>query len=194
MLPGPDAPITFVKGYLNAAQQQALWQEAQTYPFSRPSVQVYGRSHIIPRSQVWFGDPGCDYIYSGLFIQSQPWPKYAGRLREKLARDWSLNSNGVLVNRYQDGQESMGWHSDDEPEISANSDIASITLGESRPFFLRHKKSQHKIELLLESGDLLLMHWPMQRDWQHALPKRARVKSTRLNYTYRTLIPFYHSK
>ncbi|MCG9697377.1 alpha-ketoglutarate-dependent dioxygenase AlkB [Shewanella sp. Isolate11] len=184
--------MTLVKGYLSDEQQQALIQEARQYPFCRPSIEVYGKSHAIPRSQVWFADKGCDYLYSGLLIQALSWPKYAHRLREKLNRDWGLLTNGVLVNRYEDGQQSMGWHSDDEPEITPGSDIASVTLGASRPFFLRHKQTQEKVEIILESGDLLIMHWPMQQQWQHSLPKRMAIKEMRLNLTFRQLIPGYH--
>ncbi|WP_428618001.1 alpha-ketoglutarate-dependent dioxygenase AlkB family protein [Shewanella sp.] len=185
-------PISLIPGYLNQAQQQALMLEAEHYPFSRPEIAVYGRMHPIPRRQVWFGDDGCDYQYSGLFIRALPWPKYALRLRDKLAHDFGLISNGVLVNHYKDGADTMGWHSDDEAEIMPGSDIASITLGASRPFFLRHKQSKQKVELQLNSGDLLIMHWPMQASWQHSLPKRAGVTQPRLNLTYRHLIPHYH--
>lgn len=187
-----SAPFTLVEGYLTQPQQQALLAESAMYPFSRPTIEVYGKSHLIPRSQVWFGDEGCDYRYSGLFIQALPWPKYARRLRDKLAREWDLNSNGVLVNRYQDGQQSMGWHSDDEAEIAPKSDIASVTLGASRAFFIRHKQTKHKIELILNSGDLLIMHWPMQACWEHCVPKRMGIRQSRLNYTFRELIPRFH--
>lgn len=186
------APFTLVEGYLSLPQQQALVAESASYPFSRPRIKVYGKSHMIPRSQVWFGDEGCDYLYSGLFIQALPWPKYAMRLRDKLARDWGLNSNGVLVNCYLNGQQSMGWHSDDEAEITPKSDIASVTLGASRAFHIRHKQTKKKIELVLNSGDLLIMHWPMQDDWEHCVPKRMGVSQSRLNYTYRELIPRFH--
>lgn len=185
-------PFTLIKAYLNAAQQQALLEESMDYPFIRPEVTVFAKSHPIPRSQVWFADQGCDYLYSGLFVQALPWPKYAYKLRQKLARDFGLNSNGVLVNRYASGHESMGWHCDDEPEIEPATDIASLTLGATRDFFIRHKHTKQKICLQLESGDLLIMHWPMQKHWEHSLPKRLTVGSARINYTFRSLIVGYH--
>ncbi|MCS6177220.1 alpha-ketoglutarate-dependent dioxygenase AlkB family protein [Shewanella baltica] len=188
----PTPPITLVRGYLNAEQQAALMKEAQTYPLSRPEIQVFGQFHAIPRQQVWFGDSGCDYLYSGLFIRALPWPKYAHKLREKLARDYGLASNGVLVNRYADGKDCMGAHSDDEPEIAHGSHIASITLGATRDFVLKHKHSQTKYSISLHSGDLLIMHWPMQNDWLHSLPKRLKVKEPRWNYTFRQLIVNFH--
>lgn len=188
----PIPPITLVRGYLNAEQQAALMKEALTYPLSRPEIQVFGQFHAIPRQQVWFGDLGCDYLYSGLFIHALPWPKYAHKLRDKLARDYGLESNGVLVNRYADGKDCMGAHSDDEPEITQGSHIASITLGATRDFVLKHKHSQTKCSISLHSGDLLIMHWPMQSDWLHSLPKRLKVKEPRWNYTFRQLIVNFH--
>lgn len=187
-------PITLIRGYLNAEQQAALLQEAQTYPLSRPEIQVFGQFHAIPRQQVWFGDLGCDYLYSGLFIRALPWPIYARKLRNKLERDFGLASNGVLVNRYADGQDCMGAHSDDEPEIVHGSDIAAISLGASRDFVIKHKHSKLKYNISLHSGDLLIMHWPMQRDWLHSVPKRLKVKEPRWNYTFRQLIVNYHAK
>ncbi|MFT5236038.1 MAG: alkylated DNA repair dioxygenase AlkB [Shewanella sp.] len=188
------SPFTLIKGYLNPEQQQALLSESYSYPFTRPVVQVFGQSHVIPRSQVWFGDPGCDYVYSGLLVRALIWPKYAQKLRLKLARDFALDSNGVLVNHYDDGTQSMGWHSDDEPEIMSGSDIASLSLGASRDFFLRHKRTHEKVKLTLDSGDLLLMHWPMQQNWQHSLPKRLRLHEPRVNYTFRSLILNWSNK
>ncbi|GIU28671.1 alpha-ketoglutarate-dependent dioxygenase AlkB [Shewanella sp. MBTL60-007] len=185
-------PYTLIKGYLNLQQQQALLNESLYYDFTRPQVSLFGKSHPIPRSQVWFADKGCDYLYSGLFIQAAPWPKYAYKLRLKLARDFGLIANGVLVNRYADGNESMGWHSDDEPEIEPGSDIASVTLGASRDFFIRHKTTRQKVCLKLDSGDLLIMHWPMQSLWEHSLPRRLKEKQARVNYTFRRLILGFH--
>jgi len=187
-------PIKLIRGYLSEAQQTALLEEADAYPLSRPVIKVYGKQHAIPRTQVWFGDEGCDYLYSGLFINALPWPKYARLLQQKLKRDFGLNANGVLVNRYADGNESMGWHSDDEPEIAIGSDIVSVTLGATRDFFIRHKSSHHKISISLESGDLLLMQWPMQKEWEHSLPKRMKVMEPRLNFTFRALIKDFHKQ
>jgi len=162
------------------------------YPFERPSIVVFGKSVTIPRSQVWFGDAGCDYCFSSLLITAQSWPHYANKLRFKLARDFGELANGVLVNHYDNGQQSVGWHSDNEPEIVANSLIMSVSIGVSRDFVLRHNKTQHKVTIALNSGDLLVMNPPMQQQWQHCLPKRAQVSQPRFNFTFRHLIKDFH--
>lgn len=142
--PSIKAPITLVNGYLNVSQQTALLKESSAYPFQSPEIEVYGQRHEIPRSQVWFADKYCDTLYSGLRVKAISWPKYADKLRQKLQRDFNLLSSGVLVNYYADGKASMGWHSDNEPEFAKGSDIASITLGASRDFIIRHKSTHEK--------------------------------------------------
>ena len=187
-------PITLVRQYLTPIQCHALQTEAQAYPFQQPEIQVFGQHHFIPRQQVWFADPGCDYLYSGLLIRGQPWPRYVDKLRQKLAREYGLVSNGVLVNHYRDGRDCMGAHSDDEPEIQPGSDIASISLGASRDFILKHKRTHERCVLTLHSGDLLVMHWPMQADWLHSVPKRAKVTEPRWNFTFRQLVVGFHAR
>ncbi|QLE86420.1 alpha-ketoglutarate-dependent dioxygenase AlkB [Shewanella sp. Scap07] len=184
-----DVPITIKKGYLTPKQQALLLREAQDYPYTRPEVEVFGKKHVIPRSQVWFADAGCDTAFSGLMIQAQPWPYYANRLRQQLEKDFALAANGVLINHYANGEQSMGWHSDNEPEFAPNSDIASVSLGASRDFVIRHKDSQYKQVISLAAGDLLIMHWPMQQYWEHALPKRLKVTEARINFTFRQITP-----
>lgn len=192
MLDNNSQPFTYIPDYLNVQQQAALMTESSSYPFVKPRIQLYGKSYQIPRSQVWFGDDGCDYLYSSLFIKSQAWPKYANKLRNKLNKDFDTFYNGVLVNLYQDGRDSMGWHSDNEKELVKEADIASISLGASRSFVMRNNSTQQKMQLELHSGDLLIMHAPMQDEWQHALPRRMKVRSPRISYTFRILTPNFH--
>ena len=187
-----NVPVTHIPRFLTPEQCDALRQEAKQYHFERPQVHIYGKSHIIPRAQVWFGEEGCDYRYSGLLISPTPLPKYAKRLRDKIIRELGGQYNSLLVNRYRDGREHMGWHSDDEPELAPEADIVSVTIGAKRDFVVRNKVSQAKYIFPLEEGDLLIMHAPMQKMWQHALPKRLKVDDERLNYTFRHLIPYYH--
>ncbi|AZG37223.1 MULTISPECIES: alpha-ketoglutarate-dependent dioxygenase AlkB family protein [Shewanella] len=185
-------PVTWIKGFLSPKQQQLLINEVNHYPLERVSIQVYGKQHLTPRTQAWFGDPGCDYHYSKLHITALAWPKVLSRLRAKLLNDHQIDTNSVLVNRYADGHDCMGWHSDDEPEIVSGSAIASVTLGACRDFVVRHKQTKTKVNFALASGDLLIMHPGMQQHWQHALPKRLKVVEPRINFTFRQIIPNYY--
>ncbi|WP_144210511.1 alpha-ketoglutarate-dependent dioxygenase AlkB family protein [Shewanella donghaensis] len=185
-------PLTYIKGFLSEVEQQQIFSEVDCYPFDRPIITIYGKQHPIPRSQVWFADKGCEYQYSSLLISPKPWPSALSLLRQRISNELQLQTNGVLVNRYENGTESMGWHSDDEAEIVADTEIVSVSLGAKRTFAVRHKQSKFTQHYELESGDLLIMHKGMQAQWQHSVPKRLRVKDCRINLTFRQLVVGYH--
>ncbi|MGL4473406.1 MAG: alpha-ketoglutarate-dependent dioxygenase AlkB family protein [Shewanella sp.] len=184
-------PISLFPRYISQELSQQLQDESRTYPLTQPQIRLFGKSIAIPRQQAWFADSGCDYKYSSLMITAKPWPSLLAQLRQRLITDFGTPVNGVLVNHYRHGAESMGWHSDNEAEIVDNSDIYSISLGATRDFLLRHSNGE-KVTIPLHDGDLLIMHYPMQQEWQHSLPKRARVQTSRWNFTFRQLTPYFH--
>jgi hypothetical protein len=93
-----------------------------------------------------------------------------------------------LCNLYRDGRDSMGWHSDDEAELGAQPCIASLSLGATRRFRLRHRHDPGlRLELELAPGSLLLMAGTTQRNYRHDLPKSARITEPRINLTFRTV-------
>jgi alkylated DNA repair dioxygenase AlkB len=91
----------------------------------------------------------------------------------------------VLLNRYRDGRDSMGMHSDDEPELGDQPVIASLSFGTTRTFILRHKRNKQTVRLELEDGSLLLMSGRLQENWLHGINKSARPLGERLNLTFR---------
>ena len=98
--------------------------------------------------------------------------------------------NCVLLNLYRDGSDSMGWHSDDEPELGDAPDIASLSLGATRRFLLRHRTERsRRFALDLTDGSLLLMRAPMQAFWQHCVPRTRRPVAPRINLTWRYIEP-----
>ena len=132
------------------------------------------------------GDPGARYRYSGTTHTPSPWHAAVLNLRDRIAAHCDAPFNSVLINLYRTGQDSMGWHADNEPELGPEPLIASVSLGATRDFRLRRNdRSQPTITHALESGSLLVMKGDMQRDWQHSLPRRARVNQPRINLTFR---------
>jgi alkylated DNA repair dioxygenase AlkB len=151
-------------------------------------------------------DPGCGYRYSGLENVLEPWSPAAEQLRRQLEALTGWRFNSLLLNRYRDGRDAMGWHADDEPELDPSAPIASLSLGASRAFRLRPRPSPRAggpppagygsaseacapFNLELAHGDLLLMQTPTQLWWQHAVPRRLRVQRQRLNLTFRVVLP-----
>ena len=177
-----------------AEEASALFSELEsTLPWRQESIQLFGRTVAIPRLQSWHGDPGASYRYSGLDLEPEPWTPLLAELRARLETvELGAQFNSVLANLYRDGQDSMGWHADDEPELGAEPVIASLSLGETRTFQLRHRtdRSIARIDLDLPSGSLLWMAGKTQTHWQHALPKRGGKRRTwgaRINLTFRRI-------
>jgi len=92
------------------------------------------------------------------------------------------------LNLYHDGNEGMGWHSDDEESLGENNTIASLSLGAERKFLFKHKKTKQTVSLVLEHGSLLIMKDATQANWLHSLPKSKNVTQPRINLTFRTIV------
>jgi alkylated DNA repair dioxygenase AlkB len=105
-------------------------------PWQQPHVQIYGRQLPVPRLVAWYGDAEASYRYSGLTHQPLPWTPLLAQIRAQVEVAVGQPLNGVLLNYYRDGQDSMGWHSDDEAELGANPLVASLNLGGTRRFDL----------------------------------------------------------
>ena len=162
-------------------QKQIVWEQ--------PNVRVYGKVHPVPRLSAFLADASVSYRYSGVMHQGQGWPEWFAPLLEHVNRSCSAPFNGCLFNLYRDGDDRMGWHADDEPEIDARWPIASLSFGATRALQFRHRQSRCRAELALADGDLLVMEPDCQRFWMHALPVRKRVRTARLNLTFRVFLP-----
>jgi alkylated DNA repair dioxygenase AlkB len=145
----------------------------------------FGRS--FPRLTALYGDPGVVYVYSGTSYPSLRWTAELAEIRRLVEQAAGAPFNSVLLNRYRDGNDSMGFHADDEPELGTNPIVPSISLGAQRRFILRHNRSKEKLELLLGHGSLLIMAGTLQHHWQHALPKMKAAQGERINLTFRQL-------
>jgi alkylated DNA repair dioxygenase AlkB len=183
-----DAELVLYRQFIAPAESARLLATlGEEIHWRQDRIRLFGRQHAIPRLQQFQGEPGLRYRYSGLALDAEPWHPLIEQLRQKIARVEPEPFNCVLLNYYRDGDDSMGWHSDDEPELGCNPVIASLSLGQARRFVLRHRQHpQHpKIELTLEDGSLLLMRGRTQHCWQHALPRTRRACQARLNLTLR---------
>lgn len=160
-------------------------------PWRQDSIRIAGKWIPVPRLQCWMGDGGSRYAYSGIQLEPVPWQPPITAIREKIQALGDADFNSVLLNYYRNGQDSVAWHADDEPELGANPVIASLSLGAERKFQLRHKrdKSRDRYHMLLRSGSVLIMGKTLQNNWLHQLPKETTLQSPRINLTFRQLTP-----
>ncbi|AYC33802.1 alpha-ketoglutarate-dependent dioxygenase AlkB [Pseudomonas cavernae] len=185
----PNAELRFHPNWLEAATAERWLAEllAQT-PWQQPQVTIHGRNHPVPRLLAWYGDAEASYRYSGLLHRPLPWTPLLAEIRRRVEGECGQPLNGVLLNYYRDGQDSMGWHSDDEAELGPNPLVASLSLGGSRRFDLR-RTGQTRIEHSLElgHGSLLVMAGATQHHWQHQVAKTRKACAPRLNLTFRLI-------
>jgi alkylated DNA repair dioxygenase AlkB len=178
-----DAPITFIPDFLAPeTADQAFTTLLTEIPWERRTTEMYGKEVPVPRMEVWVAD--YPYTYSRRTYQPGPWTPTLVKLRKDIESATGTKFNSVLLNRYESGSGSVGWHSDDEPEMSQQHPIASLSLGATRSFQIR--KSHGSVQTIeLGHGSLLVMHAGMQREWKHRVPKTRKPCGRRINLTFR---------
>ena len=186
----PGAELRFAPAWLAAAEASALLVSLrEEIRWESHRIRLFGREVDSPRLSCWIGDEGAAYAYSGARFQPHPWPAALLLIRERLADELDCAFNSVLANRYRDGRDCMGWHSDDESELGLRPLIASLSLGATRRFVLKHRREpSRKLELELPHGSLLVMGGDTQRNYRHALPRTARMVGERINLTFRRIV------
>lgn len=156
--------------------------------WSQEYIQMYGKTIRSPRLISWVGDKDAIYTYSGTVHQPREWHQRLAELRNRLMEYTNHSFNSVLCNWYKDGTDSMGWHSDNEPELGNNPYLASLSLGQTRIFKIRHKKTGATHAIELENGSLITMSGKLQQYWQHCIPKTHKQVNSRINLTFRNIM------
>ena len=148
---------------------------------------MFGKRIITKRKVAWYGDRPFPYTYSNTTKVALPWTEDLLQLKSIVEEKAGDTFNSCLLNLYHDGSEGMGWHSDGEKELKKNGAIASVSLGADRKFAFKHKTTKEKIDIFLEKGSLLVMTGTTQKHWLHRLPPTKKVKTARINLTFRTI-------
>jgi alkylated DNA repair dioxygenase AlkB len=161
----------------------------KTLDWRQEPIWMFGKQVMQPRLTALYGNPGQAYAYSGLSMGSLPWIPVLEEIRDKIQTFTRLSFSHVLCNFYRDGNDSMGWHRDNEPVLGKNPSIASVTFGATRMFQVRQYGSKsHKFDIPLSHGSLLMMQGESQHYWEHQLPKTKKVNGPRINLTFRKLL------
>jgi alkylated DNA repair dioxygenase AlkB len=190
-VPMPDSEVYHLRSLdLGRSPSDILAELVSATPWRQESVTVWGRSYLQPRLVAWYGDQGRQYSYSGITLNPLPWTNLLVFVRERVEAAAGDTFNSVLLNYYRNENDSMGFHSDDEPELGSRPVIASLSLGELRTFVFkpRQDKLPKSIRIQLRSGDLLLMKGDTQVNWRHAIAKERRSCGPRVNLTFRRIV------
>jgi alkylated DNA repair dioxygenase AlkB len=187
-LPIPDADVSLLRSIdLGLPYDLVLQRLINETPWRSETILMWGKQYLSPRLVAWYGDAGTTYFYSGTQHHPLDWTPLLSELRRRVEHAAQTRFDSVLVNYYRNEKDSVAMHSDDEKELGPEPVIASLSIGETRTFVMRHKtdRSQKTRRLVLESGSLLLMQGATQRCWQHGVPKEKNPCGPRVNLTFR---------
>jgi alkylated DNA repair dioxygenase AlkB len=165
--------------YFGLLMQNILWEKDE--------VIIFGKNITTKRKVAWYGDSVYLYTYSNTTKRASAWTKDLFELKQIVEKYAETKFNSCLLNLYHNGNEGMGWHSDDEKPLGKNNTIASLSFGAERKFSFKHKQTKQTVSLVLEHGSLLIMKGATQSNWLHSLPKSKNMTQPRINLTFRTI-------
>jgi alkylated DNA repair dioxygenase AlkB len=190
-IPIQDGEALLVEHFLTSAEAERLFLHLRKQvTWRRQIIKIYGKVHPLPRESAWFGDPESKYFTSGFIRNISPWMPELIDLKNRIEKAFpDLQFNNVLLNKYHNGTDKVGWHSDNDKEFGVNPVIASLSLGATRRFDIRHKTDKTKlIRINLNAGSLLIMKGAMQHNWEHQIPQQKHVTGERINLTFRKIM------
>lgn len=186
----PNASIEYYPQVFDPEKSRLLFKKLyEEVPWQQDNITVFGKTHPQPRLTALFGNEGKPYSYSNIVMQPHPWNAMLTYIKEEVETVSGEKFTTVLLNLYRDGQDSNGWHADNERELGRNPVIGSVSFGAERFFHLQHntiKEARQKI--LLEPGSLLIMKGETQHFWKHQIPKTAKPVGPRINLTFRSIL------
>ncbi len=156
-------------------------QDFLSLPWQQNTIRVFGKEHLEPRLTCYFGPA---YSYSNVHWKANEFPPTLFQLKQEIEDLAQAEFNAVLCNYYRDGQDSMGWHSDNEKEMDSTM-IASVSIGGERVIKFKSRGDKKTLSFSLPHGSLLLME-NFQTNWQHAIGK-VKSASPRINFTFRKI-------
>lgn len=186
----PDANLVYYPQFLNRSEADFYFTTfLKELNWEQHNIKIFGKTIPQPRLTSLYAENNTPYTYSNLTIHPYLLTPELKELQQKLMQLTGYTFSHCLANLYRNGNDSMGWHSDDEKELGKYPVIASLSLGVVRKFQLKHKyQKELKYDLNLEHGSLLIMQGATQQFWKHQLPKTKKVNSARINLTFRRIL------
>ncbi len=189
-LPLPNSHIVYYPNFLELkAANQYFETLKNTIAWQQDVIKVYGKVYQQPRLTALFAENGKPYAYSNLIMEPHDFTPELLKIKQKVEALSKTTFTHCLLNRYRDGKDSNGWHSDNEKSLGQNPVIASVSLGQVRSFHLKHKTDMAgSYKMVLNHGSLLIMQGETQHYWLHQVPKTKKIIGERINLTFRSIL------
>ncbi|REE07994.1 alkylated DNA repair dioxygenase AlkB [Winogradskyella pacifica] len=183
-----DGEVNYYGSIMTIEKAQKYYEKLlQHIDWENDKAIIFGKLIITKRKVAWYGDQPFDYTYSKTTKSAIPWNKELLELKKMVEAKTGETFNSCLLNLYHSGEEGMAWHSDGEKDLKKNGAIASLSFGAERRFLFKHKETKQNVSVQLEKGSLLVMKGSTQTHWLHRLPPTKKVKTPRINLTFRTI-------
>ncbi|SFU32535.1 Alkylated DNA repair dioxygenase AlkB [Pustulibacterium marinum] len=184
----PDADVVYFPSFSSEKDSDIIFNQLlNNTHWQEDEIKVFGKTYLQPRLTALYGDHGKSYKYSNITMHPIPFNETIIEIKKAVEAIAETTFTSCLLNLYRNGQDSNGWHADNEKELGKNPIIASVSFGETRLFKLKHRKLPVKQDILLTHGSLLIMKGATQHHWLHTIPKTKKQKSERINLTFRTI-------
>ncbi|MBT8243691.1 MAG: alpha-ketoglutarate-dependent dioxygenase AlkB [Winogradskyella sp.] len=186
----PDAELIYISNFFSKVEADGYFDTLKTTTdWQEDNIKVFGKVYKQPRLTALFGENNQPYSYSNIAMYPKPFTKELNSIKQKIEAISNETFNTVLLNLYRNGNDSNGWHADNEKELGKHPIIASVTFGEERPFHFKHRRlKEERHKLILQHGSLLLMKGAMQEHWLHQIAKTKKNIGERINLTFRNLV------
>jgi len=184
-----DGKAIYYGPILSQAETESYYQKLlDDIQWENDKAVIFGKTIITKRKVAWYGDQPFSYTYSKVTKSALAWTSELVTLKAKVEEHSGETFNSCLLNLYHSGEEGMAWHSDAEKALKKNGAIASLSLGAERKFAFKHKETKDTVSVVLAKGSLLIMKGSTQKHWLHRLPPTKKVKTPRINLTFRTIV------
>jgi alkylated DNA repair dioxygenase AlkB len=184
----PDANVSYVDEFYAFAKANSIYKTLlKEIPWRQNKITVFGKEYDEPRLTQLYGEVA--YGYSGIDFEPLPWSPIMQQIKDDVEKAAQTEFNVCLVNLYRDGQDSNGWHADNEKNLGVNPVIASVSFGQERFFHLKHNSNKEwRFKFPLTHGSLLIMAGQTQHTYKHQIAKTARKIEPRMNLTFRKVV------
>jgi len=185
----PDADVLYYPQFFNkVVSDRYLKLLLNTIEWQEDTIEVFGKTYLQPRLTALYANNSNSYTYSNITMHPIKFTDELTEIKTEIEKEINVTFTSCLANLYRNGQDSNGWHADNEQELGKQPIIASVSFGVERIFHFKHKKDKTlKAKLILNHGSLLVMKGDTQNNWLHHLPKTKKSIAERINLTFRII-------
>lgn len=152
----------------------------------RPEIFIYGKPCHMNRSVGFFSNLSEGYRYSGQMSAAKPLTERLATLLAYINQRFRASYNGILINKYLNGEDSISKHSDDEHALDPECGVMAISVGAVRKFRVRTKANSHMVvDIPTEPSQIINMTGDFQKEFTHEIPVEKKVKEVRYSFTFR---------